>query len=152
MTYNRIQSCIGVYIDAIGTVTPVYTVSISSQVNGQIVTLNCTEGQLVRKGDPLIDIDSRPYRATILQAQGALERDEKMLAQAQMGLSATLQPGLATRLQSKSWMTKKTCAAGRGYRIATSIAHSSLVCGDDGTVYRAQLQLQSVPATNAVIG
>ena len=86
MTYNRIQSCIGVYIDAIGTVTPVYTVSISSQVNGQIVTLNCTEGQLVRKGDPLIDIDSRPYRATLLQAQGALERDEYVLAQAQMDL------------------------------------------------------------------
>jgi multidrug efflux system membrane fusion protein len=77
---------IGVYIDAIGTVTPVYTASISSQVNGQIVTVNYTEGQLVRKGDPLIDIDSRPYRATLLQAQGALERDEKMLAQAQMDL------------------------------------------------------------------
>jgi hypothetical protein len=43
-------------------------------------------GQLVRKGDPLMDIDSRLYRATLLQAQGALERDEKMLAQAQMDL------------------------------------------------------------------
>jgi multidrug efflux system membrane fusion protein len=44
------------------------------------------EGQRVRKGDPLIDIDSRPYRATLLQAQGALERDENLLAQAQMDL------------------------------------------------------------------
>jgi multidrug efflux system membrane fusion protein len=45
-----------------------------------------TEGQLVSKGDPLIDIDARPYRANLLQAQGALERDENVLAQARMDL------------------------------------------------------------------
>ena len=77
---------IGVYLDAIGTVTPVYTASITSQVNGLVVAVHFTEGQLVSKGDPLIDIDSRPYRATLLQAQGALERDENLLAQAQMDL------------------------------------------------------------------
>jgi multidrug efflux system membrane fusion protein len=77
---------IGVYLDAIGTVTPVYTASITSQVNGLVVGVHYKEGQLVRKGDPLIDIDSRPYRAMLLQAQGALERDENLLAQAQMDL------------------------------------------------------------------
>ena len=77
---------IGVYLDAIGTVTPVYTASISSQVNGMVVAVHYKEGQLVGKGDPLIDIDSRPYRAMLLQAQGALERDENLLAQAQMDL------------------------------------------------------------------
>jgi membrane fusion protein, multidrug efflux system len=77
---------IGVYLDAIGTVTPVYTASISSQVNGLVAAVHYKEGQLVRKGDRLIDIDSRPYRATLLQAQGALERDENMLAQARMDL------------------------------------------------------------------
>ncbi len=77
---------IGVYLDAIGTVTPVYTASITSQVNGLIVAVNYTEGQIVQKGDPLIDIDPRPYRATLLQAQGALERDQNVLAQAQMDL------------------------------------------------------------------
>src|SRR5205807_5204062 len=44
------------------------------------------EGQLVRKGDPLIDIDPRPYRATLMQAEGVLERDQGLLAQAQMDL------------------------------------------------------------------
>jgi multidrug efflux system membrane fusion protein len=44
------------------------------------------EGQLVHRGDPLIDIDSRPYRAQLLEAQGALERDTNLLAQAQMDL------------------------------------------------------------------
>ena len=77
---------IGVYLDAIGTVTPVYTDSITSQVDGLVVAVQYTEGQRVLKGDPLIDVDSRPYRATLLQAQGALERDENLLAQAQMDL------------------------------------------------------------------
>jgi multidrug efflux system membrane fusion protein len=77
---------IGVYLDAIGTVTPVYTDSISSQVNGLVIAVHYTEGQLVTKGDPLVDIDSRTYRANLLQAQGALERDQNVLAQAQMDL------------------------------------------------------------------
>jgi multidrug efflux system membrane fusion protein len=77
---------IGVYLDAIGTVTPVYTDLITTQVNGLVVAVQYKEGQVVRKGDPLIDIDPRPYRATLLQAQGALERDENLLAQAQMDL------------------------------------------------------------------
>jgi membrane fusion protein, multidrug efflux system len=77
---------IGVYLEAIGTVTPVYTVSITSEVLGLVNAVHFTEGQPVDKGDPLIDIDSRPYRAMLLQAQGALERDENLLAQAEMDL------------------------------------------------------------------
>jgi membrane fusion protein, multidrug efflux system len=78
------QGNLGVYLDAIGTVTPVYTASITSQVNGVINAVHYKEGQIVRKGEPLVDIDSRPYRATLLQAQGTLERDENVLAQAKM--------------------------------------------------------------------
>ena len=77
---------IGVYLEAIGTVTPVYTDWITSQVNGLVVAVHFKEGQLVEKGDPLVDIDPRPYQATLLQAQGALERDENLLAQAEMDL------------------------------------------------------------------
>jgi multidrug efflux system membrane fusion protein len=77
---------IGVYLDAIGTVTPVYTSSITSQVNGIVTEVHYKEGQIVHKGDPLIDIDSRPYRATLMQAQGTLERDENVLAMAKMDL------------------------------------------------------------------
>ena len=77
---------IGNYLDSIGTVTPVYTSSITSQVNGIVTQVHYQEGQLVHKGDPLIDIDPRPYEATLLQAQGTLERDQNVLAQAQMDL------------------------------------------------------------------
>lgn len=78
------QGNIGVYVDAIGTVTPVYTSSITSQVNGIVTAVHFTEGQLVQKGAALVDIDPRPYEATLLQAQGVLERDQGLLAQAQM--------------------------------------------------------------------
>ena len=77
---------IGLYLDSIGTVTPVYTVSITSQVNGVLTQVHYQEGQIVKKGDPLIDIDPSPYAATLLQAQGALERDQNLLAQAKMDL------------------------------------------------------------------
>ena len=77
---------IGVYLDAIGTVTPVYTSSITSQVNGLITAVHYREGQLVRKGEPLIDIDDRTYKATLLQAQGTLEKDQNVLGQAKMDL------------------------------------------------------------------
>jgi membrane fusion protein, multidrug efflux system len=77
---------IGDYLDAIGTVTPVYTASIFSQVTGVVFKVDYQEGQLVRKGDPLTDIDDRQYVATLLQAQGALGRDENLLAQAKMDL------------------------------------------------------------------
>ena len=75
---------IGVYLDSIGTVTPVYTASITSQVTGPVIAVRFKEGQVVRKGDPLIEIDPRPFEATLLQAQGVLERDQAVLAQATM--------------------------------------------------------------------
>ncbi|NYF91614.1 efflux RND transporter periplasmic adaptor subunit [Tunturiibacter empetritectus] len=78
---------IGVYLDAIGTVTPVYTASITSQVTGPVVAVRFKEGQVVRKGDPLIEIDPRPFEATLMQAQGVLERDQATLAQATMDLN-----------------------------------------------------------------
>jgi multidrug efflux system membrane fusion protein len=85
-TATATQGNIGVYLDAIGTVTPVTTDLISSQVNGLVAAVHFKEGQKVHAGDPLIDIDPRPYQATLLQAQGTLERDQNLLAQARMDL------------------------------------------------------------------
>lgn len=77
---------IGVYLSAIGTVTPVYTSTITSQVNGIIFAVHYKESQIVKKGDPLVDIDPRPYQAMLTQAEGTLERDSNILAQARMDL------------------------------------------------------------------
>jgi membrane fusion protein, multidrug efflux system len=78
---------IGVYLNAIGTVTALYTVSVTAQVTGVITRVYYKQGQLVRKGDPLIEIDPRQYEAMVTQAEGALERDQNLLAQAQMDLA-----------------------------------------------------------------
>ena len=80
------KGSIGIYLDAIGTVTPVYTASIMAQASGVLTAVHYSEGQFVQKGDALIDIDPRPYQAQLMQAEGTLERDANVLAQAQMDL------------------------------------------------------------------
>ena len=77
---------IGVYLDAIGTVTSVYTNSITAQVTGVITKVHYREGQLVNRGYPLIDLDDRPFVAQLEQAQGTLQHDQYLLSQAEMDL------------------------------------------------------------------
>jgi membrane fusion protein, multidrug efflux system len=77
---------INVYVSALGTVTPVATVTLYSQITGIVMSVHYREGQIVRKGDPLVDIDPRPYDATLTQAEGALEHDQGLLEQAEMDL------------------------------------------------------------------
>jgi len=86
-TATATKGTIGDYLDAIGTVTPVYTASIFSQVTGVVVKVNYQEGQIVKEGDPLVDIDDRQYQANLVQAEGALQRDENVLGQASMDLA-----------------------------------------------------------------
>ncbi|MDB4957398.1 MAG: putative Co/Zn/Cd efflux system rane fusion protein [Myxococcales bacterium] len=84
VTATATRSDMHVYLDSIGTVTPVYTVSIASQVTGRVMAVKYREGQLVQKGTPLVEIDPRPFQATLQQAEGTLERDTQVLAQAVM--------------------------------------------------------------------
>jgi multidrug efflux system membrane fusion protein len=77
----------GAYLDALGTVTPVSTVNIFSQVTGQVIAVHYREGQLVQKGDPLIDIDPRPFQAQLQQAEGLLDHDRGVLKQAEIDLA-----------------------------------------------------------------
>jgi multidrug efflux system membrane fusion protein len=81
------QGDIGVYINALGSVTPVYTDTITSRVQGEIVNVYYTEGQLVHKGDPLLDIDPRPYQAQLTQAEGQLAHDQALLNEARIDLT-----------------------------------------------------------------
>jgi membrane fusion protein, multidrug efflux system len=77
---------IGVYIEALGTVTPVYTVNSISRVQGQVVSVNYQEGQSVKKNDSLIEIDPRPFQAAVLQAEGTLAHDVGELREARIDL------------------------------------------------------------------
>jgi multidrug efflux system membrane fusion protein len=77
---------INIYLDALGTVTPVYTVTVTSRVAGELTDVYYREGQMVRKGDLLAAIDPRPYQALLLQAQGQLARDQALLKNARLDL------------------------------------------------------------------
>ena len=77
---------IGVYLDAIGTVTATYTATITGQVSGRVIDVHYREGQTVQRGTPLLDIDPRPYQATLDKDQGTLVHDTAVLAQARMDL------------------------------------------------------------------
>ena len=80
------QGDIGVYITGLGTVTALYTATILPQVTGQILEVPFKEGDIVKKGTLLVQIDPRPYEATLLQAQGQIERDKALLANAKIDL------------------------------------------------------------------
>ncbi len=70
---------IGVYVSALGTVTPLNTVSLTARVAGQISKVEYSEGQLVHVGDPLVEIDPAPFQAAVTQAEGQLARDQAQL-------------------------------------------------------------------------
>jgi len=78
---------IDLFLDALGTVTPVTTVTVGSRVTGQLTEVDFQEGQMVKKDDLLAVIDPRPYQALLLQAQGQLARDEALLRNAKIDLA-----------------------------------------------------------------
>ncbi len=74
-------------IDALGTVTPFETVTIRTQIAGTLQNVGFAEGQTVKTGDFLAQIDPRPYEAALAQAQGQLAKDQALLGQAQGDLA-----------------------------------------------------------------
>lgn len=81
---------IPVYLSELGTVTPVYTVTVRTQINGQLLQVLYKEGQMVKKGDLLAEIDPRPYQALLIQYQGQLARDQALLDNARIDLKRYL--------------------------------------------------------------
>ncbi len=83
---TAVQSDIQVRIPALGTVIPLATVTVKTQISGLLQKIAFEEGQLVRQGDFLAQIDPRPYQAALDQAEGNLRRDEALLADARLDL------------------------------------------------------------------
>lgn len=141
-TATATKGDIGIYLNAIGTVTPIYTASITSQVSGLVTAVHFKEGQLVKKGDALIDIDPRLYIATLLQAQGTLERDENLLAQAKMDLER----------YRKAWLGEAVAKQVLDDQEKLVLQDQGVVKIDQGLVQYDQLQVEFCHITAPING
>lgn len=133
---------IGVYQEAIGTVTPVYTASIVSQVTGMVTAVHYHEGDMVRKGQPLVDIDSRPFAAQLAQAQGTLQKDTHILQQAKMDLE---------RYQA-AWAKNAIAKQILDDQEKTVLQDEGTVKADQGLVQYDQVQLSYCHITAPIAG
>jgi membrane fusion protein, multidrug efflux system len=132
----------GMHVEALGTVTPVATVNLYSQVNGTVEAVHYTEGQMVRRGDPLVDIDPRAYEAQLQQAEGTLQHDRALLAQAEMDLA---------RYKEASGQQAIARQTYEDQRLSVEQYRGS-VKNDEGQVKYAQVQLSYCHITSPIAG
>ena len=133
---------IGIYVNALGTVTPTYTVTVYSQITGRVMEVHYKEGQMVRKGDSLIDIDPRPSEATLKQAEGSLQHDQGLLAQARMDLQR-YKDAYAKNAIAKQQLDDQE---------QTVVQFEGTVKSDEGTVAFDRVQLEYCHIVSPIAG
>ena len=133
---------IGVYVNALGAVTPLYTVNVKSRVDGQLMNVNYVEGQRVKEGDSLVEIDPRPFQAQLTQAEGQLARDKALLENAHVDLDRY------QTAYSKNAIPKQQLDT----QVATVHQYEGTVKFDQGQVDNARLQLDYSHITAPITG
>ena len=122
---------IGVYITGLGSVTPIYTVTLKSRVDGQLMNVHYNEGDLVHEGDLLLEIDPRPYEVQLEQAEGQMARDKANLENARVDLDRY------TKLLAQDAIPEQQLATQK----ATVAQDEGIVKADQGQIDGAKLNL-----------
>jgi membrane fusion protein, multidrug efflux system len=110
-----VQKTMPIYLTALGTVTPYYSVTVKSRVDGQLISVPVREGQAVKKGQLLAEIDPAPYEAALAQAQGQLVKDQANAKNADAEAArytALLDAGVVSKESQQSQVSTAGQAAG----------------------------------------
>jgi len=129
-------------VSAIGTVEPMHTVQVRSQVGGTLVGVHFQEGEEVEKGDLLFTIDARPYQAALVQAQSAVARDRAKM------LDAEATARRYEELAKKEYVTQQQAESAR----ADAVALKATVSADEAAVDQAKLNLAYCAIRSPVTG
>jgi multidrug efflux system membrane fusion protein len=142
LAVRAVKGDIGVYFTGLGAVTPIYTVTVRSRIEGQLMKVYYQEGQFVREGDPLVEIDPRPYQVQLTQYEGQLIRDQSLLENARIDLARYQQ------LIGKKAVPEQTLATQRS--LVTQ--YEGTVKSDQGLVDSAKLNLEYCHITAPISG
>jgi multidrug efflux system membrane fusion protein len=133
---------IGVYFSGLGVVTPIYTDTIKSRVDGQLMKILYKEGELVHEGDVLAEIDPRPYQVQLEQAEGQMNKDKATLDNARIDLE---------RYQ-KLWSQKAIPQQQLATQEATVIQDEGALKSDQAQIDSAKLNLVYSKITSPITG
>jgi len=133
---------IGVYFTGLGAVTPIYTVTVTSRVDGQLMNVYYKEGQTVRKGDLLAEIDPRPFEVQLKQAEGQLIKDQATLQNARVDLARYQELIKRNAVAEQQLATQQ----------ATVVQDEGIVKTDQGMIDSAKLNLVYSKITSPITG
>jgi multidrug efflux system membrane fusion protein len=131
-----------IYLNGLGSVTPVYTVTLRTRVDGELFSVPVKEGQMVMAGEVIAQIDPRPFQVQLLQAQGQKERDEAILANAKVDLERY------RVLYAENSVPKQQLDT----QVALVNQYEAIVKSDEGAIQGAQLNLIYARITSPITG